>query len=242
MGMINKLVTACMVAQNCEDTIKMVLEELVKNFENIIIVYDDSFDNTESILQQYLKLYPSIKLYKNKFIDIGQQKTYATSMAETGWVIIIDSDEFISEVDFDKYVTFAEKNNIGAYYFKRYNLINDLYHYRSVGFPDNQLRMMRKIHSKVYEPVHHRYYDIPKGMKIMEINQGYLVHLGDIRNEKYLIQKGKDRIKFVDNDECDGNQLKEDINWFVTRKELWKKDAELLPENIQNLIRGYCGN
>lgn len=239
--MRNKRITACVVAQNCSDTIKQTLNQLLILFDNIIITYDDSFDNTEEILMNYkLKYYNQITLYKNKFIDIGQQKTFCTSKVVTDWVFIIDSDELVSEMDYDKYIILAEKNNIGAFYLKRYNLILDKFHYRIKGFPDNQIRLMRKIHSKVYEPVHHRYYDIPNNMKKFDIKNGFIIHFADIRDDIFLTQKGIDRVKLSDNDECDGIYLKNNIEWFNSRKRMWcDGEYNKVPFEVESIIDLY---
>src|SRR5574343_375138 len=205
--MRNKRITACVVAQNCSDTIKQTLNQLLILFDNIIITYDDSFDNTEEILMNYKLKY---------------------------------SNELVSEMDYDKYIILAEKNNIGAFYLKRYNLILDKFHYRIKGFPDNQIRLMRKIHSKVYEPVHHRYYDIPNNMKKFDIKNGFIIHFADIRDDIFLTQKGIDRVKLSDNDECDGIYLKNNIEWFNSRKRMWcDGEYNKVPFEVESIIDLY---
>ncbi len=83
------------ISKNNEDTIKNTLES-VKNLGEIIVVDSNSKDKTLEIVHKVLES----KVYKvlvKEFDDIGKQRSYGLKHLSGDWVLILDSDEVVSD-------------------------------------------------------------------------------------------------------------------------------------------------
>jgi len=83
------------ITKNNEDTIGKTLES-VKGFDEIVVVDSCSKDKTREIVHKVLKS----KVYKvlsKEFDDIGKQRAYGLKYVIGDWVLILDSDEIVSE-------------------------------------------------------------------------------------------------------------------------------------------------
>ena len=88
---------------NAEDYIKESLDSLVNqslgiaNIE-VIIVNDNSSDNTLKIITKYLDKYPSFKLITNKTnLGPGESRNIALREVTSDYVTYLDADDFISQ-------------------------------------------------------------------------------------------------------------------------------------------------
>jgi len=235
---VNKNVIACMIVKNCEDTILATLNFLDNYFEKVVIVYDDSVDNTGDILERYRNRF---RIVYNKFVDFSQQWSFCIKLAnemDEDYLLKIDSDEVYTYTKFDKLASLMKLNDIKGLFFSRYNLQNDFNHYKKTGFPDSQIRLVHKSVRMNGKPVDEGF--VLDG-KIMGYSGCNIVHFGHVRNEKNLIQKSEDRQIFADVDNCDGENMKKHKHWFLYRNELWKDDVEALPEDIKNVVEEYKG-
>lgn len=235
---MNKLVNACMIVKNSGDTVKMTLEFLKNNFEHIFIVYSESEDNTEEILQEYI-FEENFHMYKREFDDFSSQWNYILNISSEynkNWNLKIDADEIYENANFDRLVELAKKVNIYGFYFKRYNLQNDFNHYLLKGYPDWQIRLVPdycRMNGALVDE------NFSVNGKILPWDKNSIIHFGHVRNEKALELKNIDRKKLAEFDNCDGKQLKEYSNWFITRNKLWKNDVAILPDNIQKVVNEY---
>lgn len=93
------LVSVLMTAYNREPLIGVAIESVLastfRDFE-LIIVDDNSSDNTVSVIQQYLHLDGRIRLFVNK-INLGDypNRNYAASLARGKYLKYVDSDDYI---------------------------------------------------------------------------------------------------------------------------------------------------
>jgi glycosyltransferase involved in cell wall biosynthesis len=95
--------SALIITKNSEETIRKTLES-VKEFDEIIIVDSLSKDETIAIIQKFKNYSKSINwqakisIYQNEFgNDIGKQRKYGLKYCSGDWILILDSDEIVSE-------------------------------------------------------------------------------------------------------------------------------------------------
>ena len=229
-----------MIVKNSADTLGVTLKYLDQNFEKVVIVYDDSVDNTEEILMKYKNRF---FIVKNDFINFSQQWDKCIRLAhnenvKSDYLLKIDADEIYSETDFDKMATMMQTYNLKGLYFPRYNLQNDYQHYNKKGYPDYQIRLVHESVKMNGKPVDEGF--IVKG-KMLPFDKCSIIHFGHLRDKQSLIQKSIDRQIFADVDACDGLNMKKYKHWFLERNELWKNDVDVLPEKLQEIVRGYIG-
>lgn len=114
-----------------DETIESIMNQTI-GFENIelIIVDDLSTDNTQEVIDSYVKQYDNIKTYENakKTGTPGRARNIAISKAEADYIMFIDHDdrylpntvenlynaitEFSSDVAIGKFQNFGENNMV----------------------------------------------------------------------------------------------------------------------------------
>lgn len=103
--------SVCMIAKNEEKYIKGCLDKLSKyNFE-IIIVDTGSTDDTKNIAIKYTD-----KIYDFKWIDdFSAARNFAAGKATNDWILTIDCDEYMDNIDLKKITEFinSNSNNVG---------------------------------------------------------------------------------------------------------------------------------
>lgn len=102
-----------MITKNAAETLEKSLASIKKIADEIIIVDSKSTDRTVEIAKNYLA-----KVYVKEFKDIGKQRIFGFNKATGKWVLILDSDEIVSE-KLMKEIMLKIKNSklkIGAYY------------------------------------------------------------------------------------------------------------------------------
>ena len=88
---MNKI-SAVVLTHNNEDTIRNCLLSLKGIVDEVIIVDDNSKDNTLQILKD--KKY---RIYSRTLDDFSSQRNYGISKALFNWILTIDSDEFLDD-------------------------------------------------------------------------------------------------------------------------------------------------
>lgn len=81
-----------MITKNAAETLEKSLASIKKIADEIIIVDSMSTDRTVEIAKNYLA-----KVYVKEFEDIGKQRIFGFNKATGKWVLILDSDEIVSE-------------------------------------------------------------------------------------------------------------------------------------------------
>jgi len=122
------LVSIIMPTYNSEkyisESIESVISQTYKNWE-LIIVDDNSNDNTEKIVKSYTDKYKNIKYLKlkeNKGAAVARNK--AISLSKGRFIAFLDSDDLWIDNKLDMQVSFMINNNI-AFSFTDYELIDD---------------------------------------------------------------------------------------------------------------------
>ncbi|MBI5127738.1 glycosyltransferase family 2 protein [Candidatus Roizmanbacteria bacterium] len=88
------------ITKNNEETIGGTLQS-VMDFDEIVVVDSNSSDKTINIIQKSKvksqKYNSKVKIYQKEFEDIGRQRAYGLKNVTEEWVLILDSDEIVSQ-------------------------------------------------------------------------------------------------------------------------------------------------
>jgi glycosyltransferase involved in cell wall biosynthesis len=114
-----KKLSVIIITKNEERNIKDCLDSVIWADE-IIVVDDESSDNTLKIITSYEK----VKFFVRKMIEgFGPQKNFALSKATGEWVLSIDADERVTEELKKEILEKINTETFDGYYLKRYNLV-----------------------------------------------------------------------------------------------------------------------
>ena len=89
-----KKISGVILTKNNEKTIREVILSIKDLISELIIVDDYSTDNTVKIIK---KEYPKAKIVKRKLDSFSNQRNYGIELAKNSWVLMIDSDEVVSD-------------------------------------------------------------------------------------------------------------------------------------------------
>jgi len=113
-----KKISVIIITKNEEENIKECLDS-VSWADEIILVDDESNDNTVKIASEY----PNVKIFIKKMKGFGEQKNYALSKASNEWVLSIDADERVTEELKNEIIEEINKGNFDGYLLRRKNFI-----------------------------------------------------------------------------------------------------------------------
>lgn len=108
------LVSVIMAAYNCsqfvDESINSIMNQTYSNIE-LIIVDDNSTDNTRVILEKWKKTYPQINLiFNSKNTGPANARNIAIRMASGKYLAIMDADDISMPERIEKQVNFMEEN------------------------------------------------------------------------------------------------------------------------------------
>lgn len=107
-----------------EETIKSVLSQTYTDLE-LIIVDDCSTDNTEEIVNKYIKIDSRIRFYKLKENSgAAVVRNTALGKAEGRFIAFLDSDDLWDKEKLEKQINFMKSNNYG-FSFSSYRLMKE---------------------------------------------------------------------------------------------------------------------
>ena len=100
---------------NVEKYLKKCLDSLVnqtlKEIE-IIIVNDGSPDNSQKIIDEYVKKYPNIKAYQKENGGLSDARNYGINLANGKYLAFIDSDDYIDLKMLETMYNYATNNKL----------------------------------------------------------------------------------------------------------------------------------
>ncbi|MDE7031538.1 MAG: glycosyltransferase [Lachnospiraceae bacterium] len=105
-------VSVCMIAKNEERYIEQCLRKLMRYNMEIVVVDTGSMDRTKELAARYTD-----KLFDFTWCDdFSAARNYAVSKASNNWVLILDCDELVQEIDVAKLRTCMQKypKNVGV--------------------------------------------------------------------------------------------------------------------------------
>lgn len=81
-----------MITKNAEELLEKSLQSCIGLVDEIVVVDHHSKDKTRDIVKKY-----GVKLYLNKEDDLGKQRKYGLKKVTGEWVLVLDSDEVVSD-------------------------------------------------------------------------------------------------------------------------------------------------
>ena len=105
-------VSVCMIAKNEERYIEQCLRKLLRYNMEIVVADTGSTDRTREIAARYTD-----KLFDFEWCDdFSAARNFAVSKASNNWILILDCDEYVQEIDVAKLRTCMQKypKNVGV--------------------------------------------------------------------------------------------------------------------------------
>jgi len=128
------------ISKNESSRIRDCLESVHGWAEEIILVDDDSADNTKEIAGKYTD-----KIFTRKMEVEGRHRNWAHSQARCDWVLSLDADERMTKELKDEIKEILDKQTTAAAFtIPRKNFIGDYWLQWAGQYPSPQLKLFRK--------------------------------------------------------------------------------------------------
>ena len=92
--------------------LSVVNNNLQINEYEIIVIDDESPDNSVSIVRSMLKIHPQIKLISQKNKGLGGARNTGVLNASGEYVLFLDADDYLKENALKNVITFASENKL----------------------------------------------------------------------------------------------------------------------------------
>lgn len=114
------LISIIIPAYNCRDTIEETLDSVLKqslqDFE-VIIIDDDSNDDTYNMISDYILDYPNFSLYKNRNnLGVAETRNKGFDLAQGEYIALLDADDVWLPTKLQKQYELFESSNCDVVY------------------------------------------------------------------------------------------------------------------------------
>jgi len=170
--------SVCCIVQNNEALLPRFLANVERIADEIVAVDGGSTDATLEILRSNSR----VRVVERPFDGFTNQKNAAIDAARGDWVLMLDSDELVSDVMATALPRLLRSRFRRWYKFPRYWLASEdppMYVNSAKLYPDFQLRLFRNLPFFRYEagrPVHERFPKRGRGWG-RKLRKGHVVHL-----------------------------------------------------------------
>ena len=128
---VSIIIPAYNASEYIEETLDSALQQVYKNIE-IIIVDDDSTDDTWSIINNYCNNFPNlIKVYKNKGKGACAARNYGFELSSGNYIQYLDADDILNPQKIEKQMellqSFGDNIIVSCYwgrFYKNWNSVN----------------------------------------------------------------------------------------------------------------------
>lgn len=132
------MITVATLTNNNSSTIAKALAS-AQCFDEIIILDSGSTDNTLEIASSF----PNVKIHRTKFSGFGNLRNIASDLAKNNWILVLDSDEEITN-ELAKEISTLNLDPNCVYSIPFHNYFNGK-HIKTCGwFPDCHVRLYNK--------------------------------------------------------------------------------------------------
>lgn len=165
--------SATILVKNAQAHIKECLESL-RDFDEIILLDNQSEDDTLKIAHDFNKEYKNLKIYQSEFIGFGPLKNLAISYAKNEWIFSIDSDEVLEKECLNYLKDFFSKavDEKTILALPRKNLYKKEWIKACGWYPDYVTRIFNKNYTKFNNNLVHESVIVPKDAKIKRLDFG----------------------------------------------------------------------
>lgn len=133
------LVSAVIITKNEEANIEDCLKSVHGWVDEIIVVDDESTDQTVQIAEKYAD-----KVFHRKMDNEGTHRNWAYAQAKNAWVLSLDADERITEELHYEIAQVLPEANVEAFTLPRRNYIGNYWLQHGGQYPAGQLRLFLK--------------------------------------------------------------------------------------------------
>ncbi|WP_086301545.1 glycosyltransferase family 2 protein [Campylobacter devanensis] len=162
-------ISVCILVKNAQNTIKECLESL-KSFDEIILLDNQSSDDTLKIANEFKAKFNNLKIYSSEFIGFGPLKNLAINYANNDWILSIDSDEILESQALDE-IANLDLNPQNIYALPRKNLYKGEWIKACGWYPDFVLRLFNKTQTKFNSNFVHESLET-KNLNIIKLKNG----------------------------------------------------------------------
>ncbi|EAI8427779.1 glycosyltransferase [Campylobacter jejuni] len=180
-----KQISAIIIVKNAKQTLLECLNSL-KDFDEIILLNNESSDNTLNIANEFKKDFANLHIYHSAFIGFGALKNLALSYAKNDWILSIDADEVLENecIKELKNLELQEDNIIAL---SRKNLYKGEWIKACGWWPDYVWRIFNKNFTRFNDNLVHESLVLPSNTKKIYLKNG-LRHYA-FRDISHLIDK-----------------------------------------------------
>ncbi|EAI0690577.1 glycosyltransferase, partial [Campylobacter coli] len=146
-------ISVIIIVKNAQNTLLECLNSL-KEFGEIILLNNESTDDTLKIAKEFQKEFAHLYIYESKFIGFGALKNLALSYTKNEWILNIDADEILENETKEelKKLEIKEQSILAL---PRKNLYKGEWIKACGWWPDHVLRVFNKKHTKFNENLVH---------------------------------------------------------------------------------------
>lgn len=141
-------ISICMIAFNAESKIEASLRSAVWAHE-IIVVDSGSTDETPAIAKRY-----GCRIFNRAFDNFSNQKNYAMDQASGDWILVLDSDEVITDELRDEILSVCAGTDRHLFAVPRRSQIFGRWFTGSGTQDDAPLRLFRRGDARFEQPIH----------------------------------------------------------------------------------------
>ena len=128
------------ITKNEASRLRACLESVASWAEEIIVVDDESTDETVSIAKQFTS-----RVFQRKMDIEGKHRNFAYDLATQGWVLSLDADERVTPELRDEITQLlAQRPSCNGYTIPRKNFVGDVWVRYGGMYPSAQLRLFKK--------------------------------------------------------------------------------------------------
>ncbi|AWB40609.1 glycosyltransferase [Campylobacter jejuni] len=180
-----KQISVIIIVKNAKQTLLECLNSL-KDFDEIILLNNESSDNTLNIANEFKKDFANLHIYHSAFIGFGALKNLALSYAKNDWILSVDADEVLENecIEELKNLELQEDNIIAL---SRKNLYKGEWIKACGWWPDYVWRIFNKNFTRFNDNLVHESLVLPSNAKKIYLKNGLKHHA--FRDISHLINK-----------------------------------------------------
>ncbi|EDP4395099.1 glycosyltransferase [Campylobacter jejuni] len=180
-----KQISVIIIVKNAKQTLLECLNSL-KDFDEIILLNNESSDNTLNIANEFKKDFANLHIYHSAFIGFGALKNLALSYAKNDWILSVDADEVLENecIEELKNLELQEDNIIAL---SRKNLYKGEWIKACGWWPDYVWRIFNKNFTRFNDNLVHESLVLSSNAKKIYLKNGLKHHA--FRDISHLINK-----------------------------------------------------